>query len=121
MKAKMKTKSPKVFDVYWGNFTDSPYNSDDIIQNRNQFLHEYNLERAGYSPLSAFDGVFFDHCETYKTKFGWVMIVSPYGESKAIEGFIEIYNLYCSYATTYVKFFNNKREMNKFVEYIQNI
>lgn len=126
------TKSPKIFaKCYWGNFK---LDSGDyekikkIAENRNKFAEEFELVKyvSNQRPLNA---SFFDHCELYKCKKGYVYINSPYhgGKPEVINKMLQNHglslylNLYSETAITYVKRFSNKCEFNRFIKKIPGI
>lgn len=133
-----KTAYPKIYtNTYWGwgNYDeDSPYSSQEIIENRNRFIEENNIKRF-WKPTSLFyenvqlilnkeSSFALDHRETYLTFDGYVIIlVSPYGnydESLFAHGFVRTYNLYGNGAISYVlkirKSFDKKTVLTPYIE-----
>ncbi len=127
------TNYPNIYDVYWGNFKyDSLSNRDmnEIFENRNRFVLDYNISSKKIG-LIKFKGIisdmrrqnsdYFDHSECYRTNDKkYILIVSPYKPFNEIKdkmqefGFTEIYKLYTSCATTWIKIFDTLNDANKF-------
>jgi len=130
------TDYPNIFKkVYWGHAT---HVDIEIAINRNEFIKKYNVQKVIYPSFNMNGGlnnVYFclhfglhiDHLEYYRTKDGGAIILnSPYsyGENKLLMkrmfrlGFDEIDKLYCSSATTFIKFFQSVRDMNRWLKTI---
>lgn len=110
------TRYPEVFRFYWAWGT-SPCD-DVIIQNRNSFVHDFNISLK--QPKTIPDEVYVpnplnqndhDHVEYYFTNDKrWVVLNSPYGLDKTDRdarlgalGYRKIFPMYDTYATTYAK------------------
>ncbi len=114
------TAYPEIFSkVYWGHFKSI---DTDIIQNRNDFVKEYDIQRVNKKlPIilnnPSFCSSKYDHFEMYETRSGGcVVITSPYGalEECVKFGFREIEKLYSKNAYTYCIELKNPTEMQKF-------
>jgi hypothetical protein len=118
------TNYPKIFrNTYWGKFTygDSGINDNYkemkmIVDNRNQFVVDYQIKERVYTPetLSKFvnECRLLDHTEIYKTrKGGYIIITSPYRKEDGLLniGFQEYNKLYCGHAHTYILVIDNLR------------
>ena len=104
------TKYPRIFDVYWGNFSLPSRPGDDVIANRNKFVEDYNIVKEG-GPRYAHGEVpqvWDDHAEVYKCAGGFISVRSPYkGRVKSTpvpEGWKEVPPLYRADARTIVHF-----------------
>lgn len=108
------TNRPSLFmSTYWGNCCYSK-TDDEIIQNRNQFLKDYNikgLKKETKKIESLFNQLenykYLDHQECYRTKDKKnILIVSPYHRDSNKEppnGWTKIYPLYSNSCYTFLK------------------
>jgi len=133
------TRYPKIFDVYWGNFSSCEYEDgtfrnmpdEQIIQNRNEFVHSYLIKSGAPSKFNDYIRNYsewrlygyIDHVERYKTHDNKIVIISsPYMNSLpmnslAVEdiqnyyqknGWVQIKNLYTEHNTsTFMLSFEN--------------
>lgn len=131
------TNYPNIYDVYWGDFMydsssdrDIDKNMNEIFENRNRFIPDYNISskqtrlirfKEIISDIRSQNRDYFDHSECYKTNDKkYILIVSLYKPFNDIKdkmqefGFTEIYKLYNSCATTWIKIFNTINDVNKF-------
>lgn len=121
-----KTNYPKIFLCYWANMGYSN-EYDEIIENRNNFIEQYNIKKIANHKLKfiqnfkldlyrSANSSLFDHLEIYQDNNDkYVILNSPYGEQneKLINADWEVINpLYSQSATTYIKILN-KADMNK--------
>lgn len=111
------TKYPKIFDnTYWGAWRQKKNNktiTDDIINNRNKFIKDYNIKSCPRKTPRYVDKYtnrnvyrYLDHTEEYITNDGYyILISSPYAnEDEHIKnGWVEIDKLYSTSATTFMK------------------
>ena len=140
IKVRYKTKYPKIFSCYWGAFG---YNNgalgitDEIIENRNKFVEEFEITRRKEIPirLNTFLGdyglfgtnprYYYDHVETYYTKTKQhIIIISPYFTSgseydeivKYFEkGGFKLYKpLYSTSASTFIRVVNYDSATRKY-------
>ena len=119
-----QTNRPDLYGrVYWGQFASGIDTAitPEIIANRNRLAADYRLKSlAGcqydYPPKEGHDD--FDHGELYRTKDGeLVLICSNYGgPPPAPMGMREIYPVYNTGATTYLRTFPNLAELHRAVE-----
>lgn len=121
------TKYPKIFsDSYWGNHevTDD-IKLENIILCRNAFVEFFRLSECVDNAKPSRPLPMFDHCELYKSDFGYIYIVSPYNRSCDNDsdsyGFIKGAKLYDENAETYVKSFNNKNDFDAWIKKIEAI
>jgi stalled ribosome rescue protein Dom34 len=128
IEVRYKTKYPKIFDCYWGSFqysNDALTITDEIIENRNKFVEEFDIKRSKSIPimLDKYLGIYgfyyyqqqgnnsyYDHVETYYTKNkDHIIIISPYFCNKDLtnffkkRGYIEYNKLYSDGATTFIR------------------
>ena len=116
------TKYPQIFErTYWGRFdVESNLRDDEIIENRNAFVEEFDIVKR-YHPaysVSLHNTSKFpvDHAEYYMTSDKKVIFInSPYGQ-KSIPDMTVYKKLYADDATTYIKIFDNWREMQYFAK-----
>jgi hypothetical protein len=118
-----QTNRPALYGrVYWGQFPAGHDNaiSPEIIANRNRLASDYRLKslagcQYNYPPRESPDD--FDHGELYRTKDGGlVLICSNYGgPPPAPMGMKEIYPVYSTGATTYLRTFQNLSEIHRAV------
>jgi hypothetical protein len=115
------TNFPKIFTkCYWGGFREETKDISEIVENRNRFALEFNIEKFvdGSRPQNGLG--LFDHCELYKCKAGFVYIISPYlevpDEILARFGFRNNDPLYYANAYTYLKEFETKVEFNRYLK-----
>jgi hypothetical protein len=100
--------------VYFGaNKFDGSMQDMQIIENRNRFVIDYNIQaycRVKELPYN----LRFDHFESYKTTRGEiVVIVSPYTDDVPPEPFVGYHMMYHPNAKTYIAWFESKIEYNK--------
>ena len=129
------TKYPKLFgNTYWAGFKDSGKHLDEIINNRNKFIEDYNIKKnICCSKIPKYinkefekynNDYFYDHPEFYiNNDNDYVIIISPYaGGEKSKEGedeflnnspFTKIYPLYFIDAITYVIIIICRNNTNK--------
>ena len=125
MKVAELTKYPKIFkNIYWG-VSDSEGNegpsSDEIIENRNAFVEEFNIIRTKRilktidEDLNLGNYNEFDHIESYYTiDKKNIIISSPYspadkdGEFHLKKGFTQYKKLYHKDADTYIKIYDKR-------------
>jgi len=122
------TKYPRIYnDVYWGNFVYEPSSvhnmiNGNIIENRNKFVEDYNIKsrpkngipykiKEKYiTTIQEKEGKIFDHIEYYYTHDKkYILVSSPYNDKDEIYsnlGWEKINKLYCTCASTYIKFIN---------------
>lgn len=113
-----KTNYNRIFkNTYWGGFEYTDPHYDNIIENRNKFVIDYNLRKiCNTRRTQTFYYVFkkyvkLDHVEFYTTDDPDMILVlnSPYcvteeQDQKLVEhGFKKIYPLYNNLAQSYVK------------------
>jgi len=140
IKARYKTKYPKIFYCYWGAFD---YNNralgitDEIIENRNKFVEEFEITRrkeisnrlntflGDYGLFGTNPRYYYDHVETYYTKTKQhIIIISPYFTSgseydeivKYFEkGGFKLYKpLYSTSASTFIRVVNYDSAKRKY-------
>ncbi|MDF7809664.1 hypothetical protein P4E94_19655 [Pontiellaceae bacterium B12219] len=105
---------------YWGGFREEPEEMTEVVQNRNRFVSEFQVEKFvnGSRPQNGLG--MFDHCELYKCTEGFVYVISPYCEilDEVIErfGFRKYNPLYSTNAYTYLKEFETKVEFNRYLK-----
>ena len=111
------TNYKKIFsNTYWGSFDyncNSSISNDLIIKNRNKFIEDYEIKRVVSNipnyilNIKERQDSKLDHLECYITKNKeYILVISPYNERdlELIEkGWIDIYKLYSTGATTYIK------------------
>lgn len=104
--------------VYW--YDEKCWQTDKIIvANRIDFAIKYEIEKncRALLPINLKRDM-FDHAEFYKTKKGYIYLVSPYGNHDNLAreyGFIRCPILYHEKASSYIKEFKNKIEYNRFI------
>jgi len=112
------TDYPKIYrTTYWGNFRyrEDNFISKDIIENRNNFIKDFDIKSHGKSlPKYMLNKCHKhinvgDHVEKYKTNDNKLIIInSPYGssekEKKELEelGYVEVKPMYNHSAKTYM-------------------
>jgi len=106
----MKTlEIPEIYKkVYWSGFSDDKTCSEEIINNRNKFIEEFDIVKVDTTEAlfristalknSSITRDFVDHLEFYRTKSGGVVILnSPYGaginECPGMERYVKMYHL----------------------------
>lgn len=123
-----KTKFPKLFGVYWGNFTykeEEAAEMTPIFLNRNKFAMDYDLVEAKINcrfPSHGGQGIDYDHPEAYKCKNGKaILLFSNYADSSCPSsanlrqhGFVEYLQMYNSSAITFIRVFDSVREMSTY-------
>jgi len=141
VEVRYKTKYPKIFSCYWGNFPyrndDKSWITDEIIENRNKFVEEFEITRRKDIPirLNTFLGEYglyggrrkyYDHVETYYTKTKQhIIIISPYLDNKFEDydeiirffekGEFKLYNkLYSMGAYTFIRVVNYDSATRKY-------
>ena len=113
------TDYPSIFrETYWGNFdTENPL-APQIVANRNAFAVEHALIKFVGEEIPKSQDPIYDHPELYRSKAGYVYIVSPYDAESALDeraaaaGMTQYNQLYHPRATTYIRQFSDKREFN---------
>lgn len=140
IEVRYKTKYPKIFSCYWGNFNYSNLAlgiTDEIIDNRNKFVEEFEITRSKSisDKLNRFLGDYglygtnnhnYDHVETYYTKTKQhIIVVSPYLSTDRSDyeeivkyfekGEFKLYNkLYNTGACTFIRIINYDRAKRKY-------
>lgn len=124
------TKHPRIFkDTYWGRFDakDDELESG-IFENRNEFVEKNGITKLADCPILGCKPEkyrLFDHCELYKTNDGFLLIASPYvgddSENFITEkfhsfGFEVLPPLYHPSAKTFLRKFENMKQVKKFTE-----
>jgi len=115
--------------VYWGHNID---NHIDIICARNKFVIEYDIQKvirpncvSSLSRLYRLDHALFDHIEYYRSSNGRsIILISPYrlaidGGDKILldtEGFVRVDDMYSKSASTFIKVFADRYEMNRWIK-----
>lgn len=120
--AYQRTQYQNIFkETYWGHHVAA--NEDkDIIDARNSFVVEYDIQKTVNPPYYCSMYPNFDHVEFYRCKGGEAIIVnSPYiGATQRTDvdsvmdklGFLKAEKMYDKSANTYIKHFSGVREMN---------
>lgn len=133
MKAYELTNYPRIYThTYWGAFgADTRPAKTEFIQNRNRFIHEYNIKKSAHRPkyiqkiLDECEaaGVHLDHVECYANDNNeYVIVSSPYDTTEpnrqkyAEKGWTHIYKLYVDEADTFIKIIPMKRKRPSFDE-----
>lgn len=104
------TKYPRIFDVYWGNFSLPSRPGDDILANRNKFVEDYKIVKKGGPQYARGEvpKVWDDHRELYKCAGGFIAVRSPYRgavkDTPPPVGWLEVPSLYRDDARTIVRF-----------------
>jgi len=115
------TKYPKIYiKTYWGSFDNNSnnYATQEIIDNRNKFILEYNIKNVTRKPpkyihkiinpnLQENKKLALDHVEIYKTHDDKFILISSIYSNNTQEyinqGWNQLYNLYTNDSYTYVK------------------
>lgn len=139
-----QTNYPKIYiETYWGSFDSNSkgINFDrlepEIIDNRNKFIVEYNIKCIlKYSQFSSSikncllnhkKSYYFDHIELYRTNDSkYIMLNSPTFSSDDLLSFLDeyefvkIYSLYSSGHPSFIRIFNNRKDLSYFAKSLIN-
>jgi hypothetical protein len=124
MKYHELTKYPKIFsNSYWGNHeVKDDTRLENIILCRNAFVEFFRISEYIDNERPSKLLRIFDHCELYKSDFGYIYIVSPYNGSydndSGSYGFIKGAKLYNENCETYLKSFDHKNDFDAWIKKI---
>ena len=110
----LRTKYPKIYKkTYWGGFNENINITEEIIENRNKFVENYDIAKCVMKiPRKIqkhFDalGLRLDHQECYLTHDKtYVLIASPYCDDRVVyenQGWHGIEPIYSTAAWTFIK------------------
>ena len=122
----MRTDYPKIYKkTYWGGFKTNINITPEIINNRNRFIIDYSITKClgiwdipkYIEKITSYNynvNEYLDHVEIYKmsNSSSYLLVSSPYGDHFDVyreKGWIQIYPLYSTTATTFVKFMDYER------------